>query len=37
MTIKMNRRRLLRTSAAAGAAFPRVSILGWPANAPQFS
>ncbi len=37
MTIKMNRRRLLRTSAAAGAAFPLVSILSWPANAAEFS
>ena len=37
MTIKMNRRRLLRSSAAAGAAFPLVSILSWPANAAEFS
>ena len=37
MTIKMNRRRLLRTTAAAGAAFPLVSILTWPANAAEFT
>jgi tripartite ATP-independent transporter DctP family solute receptor len=37
MTIKMNRRRLLGTTMAAGAAFPLVSILSWPANAAEFS
>jgi tripartite ATP-independent transporter DctP family solute receptor len=37
MTIKMNRRRLLGTTVAAGAAFPLVSILSWPAHAAEFS
>src|ERR1700748_1638541 len=37
MTIKVNRRRLLGTTMAAGAAFPLVSILSWPANAAEFS
>jgi tripartite ATP-independent transporter DctP family solute receptor len=37
MTIKVNRRRLLGTTMAAGATFPLVSILSWPANAAEFS
>src|SRR5258707_14947631 len=37
MTIKMNRRRLLGTTMAAGSAFPLVSILSWPASAAEFS
>jgi tripartite ATP-independent transporter DctP family solute receptor len=37
MTIRLNRRRLLRTTVAASTAFPLVSILSWPANAAEFS